>query len=55
MMNMLVDGFVGKLNSSKWDKITNSPSDTALRDINDLIKKTFFKKTMRELKAQVIH
>jgi Fic family protein len=37
MMNRLLDGFVGKLNSSKWAKITKCSQDTALRDIQDLI------------------
>lgn len=39
MLNKLLDGFDGKLNSSKWAKITNCSSDTAIRDINDLQKK----------------
>jgi Fic family protein len=39
MLNKLLDGFDGKLTSSKWAKITKSSSDTALRDINDLIEK----------------
>lgn len=37
MMNLLLDGFVGKLNSSKWAKITKCSQDTALRDIQDLM------------------
>ena len=37
MLNKLLDGFFGKLNSSKWATITKSSSDTAVRDINDLI------------------
>ena len=39
MLNKLLDGFDGKLTSSKWAKITKSSSDTALRDINDLVQK----------------
>lgn len=39
MLNRLVDGFDGKLSSSKWAKITKSSADTALRDISDLIDK----------------
>jgi Fic family protein len=39
MMTKLLDGFVGKLTSSKWAKITKSSSDTAVRDINDLVQK----------------
>lgn len=44
MMNKLLDGFEGKLNSSKWAKITKSSSDTAVRDINDLIQKGILRK-----------
>ncbi len=39
MLNKLLDGFDGKLNSSKWAKITKTSSDTALRDIQDLMHK----------------
>jgi len=39
MINMLFDGFYGKLTSTKWAKITKCSPDTALRDINDLIGK----------------
>ncbi len=39
MLNKLLDGFEGKLKSSKWAKITKSSPDTALRDIKDLIEK----------------
>ncbi len=39
MLNKLLDGFEGKLNSSKWAKIAKCSSDTAARDINDLIQK----------------
>jgi Fic family protein len=37
MLNRLFDGFEGKLNSSKWAKITKCSPDTALRDIDALI------------------
>ena len=37
MIKRLLDGFDGKLTSSRWAKITKSSPDTALRDINDLI------------------
>jgi Fic family protein len=37
MMNRLLDGFIGKLNTSKWAKITKCSQDAALRDIQDLI------------------
>ncbi|PLK44458.1 Fic family protein [Emticicia sp. TH156] len=36
MLNKLLDGFEGKLNTSKWAKITKVSSDTALRDIQNL-------------------
>jgi Fic family protein len=35
----LLDGFEGKLKSSKWAKIAKCSPDTALRDIKDLIEK----------------
>jgi Fic family protein len=37
MINRLLDGFDGKLTSSKWAIIEKSSPDTALRDINELI------------------
>jgi len=37
MINRLLDGFVGKLSSSKWAKIAKCSQDTALRDIDDLV------------------
>ncbi len=37
--NKLFDGFIGKLNKSKWAKISKCSQDTALRDILDLIGK----------------
>lgn len=39
MINKLLDGFEGKLTSSKWAKIVKCSQDTALRDIQDLIEK----------------
>jgi Fic family protein len=39
MLNKLLDGFDGKLTSSKWAKIAKCSSDTALRDINDLVQR----------------
>ncbi len=45
IINMIWDGFEGKLTSSKWAKITKSSSDTALRDIQDLIAKGVLQKT----------
>ena len=43
MLNKLLDGFDGKLKSSKWAKITKCSADTALRDIKDLIAKGILK------------
>jgi Fic family protein len=37
VINRLLDGFEGKLTSSKWAKLTKSSQDTALRDISDLV------------------
>lgn len=39
VLNRLLDGFEGKLTSSKWAKFTKSSQDTASRDIDDLIRK----------------
>lgn len=44
MLNKLLDGFEGKLNSSKWAKITKTSTDTALRDIQDLMNKGILEK-----------
>ena len=44
MLNKLLDGFDGKLKSSKWAKITKCSEDTALRDIKDLIDKSILRK-----------
>ena len=37
MLNRLLDGFDGKLTSSKWATIAKSSQDTASRDIGDLL------------------
>jgi Fic family protein len=37
ILNRLLDGFEGKLTSSKWAKLTKCSQDTALRDIDDLL------------------
>ena len=39
MLNRLLDGFEGKLTSSKWAQIATCSSDTALRDILDLVER----------------
>ena len=37
LLNRLLDGFEGKLTNKKWAAIAKCSSDTALRDINDLL------------------
>ena len=37
VLNRLLDGFEGKLTSSKYSKLANCSPDTALRDIQDLV------------------
>jgi Fic family protein len=44
MLNKLLDGFEGKLNTSKWAKVTKTSPDTALRDIQDLMNKGILEK-----------
>lgn len=44
LLNKLLDGFDGKLTSSKWSKIAKCSKDTAIRDINDLITKNILQK-----------
>jgi Fic family protein len=44
MLNKLLDGFTGKLTTSKWAKINKCSQDTALRDIQDLIEKGIMQK-----------
>ena len=39
MINRLLNGFEGKVTSSKWAKLEKCSQDTALRDIEDLIRK----------------
>jgi Fic family protein len=44
LLNKLMDGFEEKLTSSKWAKIAKCSSDTALRDIQDLLQKNMLQK-----------
>lgn len=44
MVNKLLDVFEGKLNTSKWARINKVSTDTALRDIQDLLAKGILKK-----------
>ena len=39
LLNRLLDGFKGKLTSSKWALIAKCSQDTALRDIGDLVER----------------
>src|SRR5580658_8535637 len=39
IVNRLLNGFEGKLTSSKWAKLAKCSQDTALRDIEDLVRK----------------
>ena len=39
VLNRVLDGFEGKLTTSKWAKIAKCSSDTALRDILDLVER----------------
>ena len=44
LINRLLDGFEGKLTSSKWAKVAKCSQDTALRDINDLVERKILEK-----------
>lgn len=44
LLNKILDGFEGKLTSSKWAKIAKCSKDTAIRDINDLISNNILQK-----------
>jgi Fic family protein len=43
IVNLLLEGFEGKLTTETWAKLTKSSRDTALRDIRDLIGKDILK------------
>ncbi len=45
LLNELLDGFEGKLTSSKWAAIAKCYPDTALRDINDLLARGVLQKS----------
>ena len=45
LLNVLLDGFDGKLTSRKWAAIAKCSPDTALRDINDLLSRSVLRKT----------
>ena len=44
VLNRLLDGFEGKLTSSKWAKLAKCSQDTAHRDILDLVERGILKK-----------
>jgi len=43
IINRLLDGFEGRLTTEKWAKLAKTSHDTALRDIQDLIRKGILK------------
>jgi Fic family protein len=43
-LNRLLDGFEGKLTTSKWAKLTKCSQDTAYRDILDLVERGALRK-----------
>ncbi len=45
VLNRLLDGFEGKLTTSKWAALANCSSDSALRDINDLVERGILQRT----------
>jgi Fic family protein len=44
VLTRLLDQFEGKLTSSKWAKLTRCSQDTALRDIDDLVRRGILRK-----------
>ena len=44
VLNLLLEGFEGKLTSSKWARLTKSSQDTANRDIADLVERGALRK-----------
>lgn len=45
LINRLLEGFEGKLTTSKWAALAKCSQDTALRDINDLVARGVLKKS----------
>ena len=45
VLNLLWDGFEGKLSTSKWAKITHTSQATAWRDIQDLVAKVILRES----------
>ncbi|HKQ97744.1 MAG TPA: Fic family protein [Candidatus Polarisedimenticolia bacterium] len=44
ILNRLLDGFEGKLTTTKWAKLEHTSHDTALRDVQDLLDRGLLKK-----------
>jgi Fic family protein len=44
VLNRLLDGFEGKLTTSKWAKLAKCSQDTAYRDILDLVERGALRK-----------
>jgi len=58
IINRLLDGFEGKLTSSKWAAIAKCSPDTALRDANDLIARGLLRKSVsggRSTSYELVH
>ncbi|MHB1351864.1 MAG: Fic family protein [Thiobacillus sp.] len=45
LLNRLLDGFDGKLTTSKWAAVAKCSPDTALRDINELLARCVLRKS----------
>ena len=45
VLNRLLDGFDGKLTTSKWAALAKCSSDTALRDITNLVERSVLQRT----------
>lgn len=45
IINRMLDGFEGKLTSSKWAVLTKCSPDSALRDANDLVRRGLMRKS----------
>ena len=39
MLNRLLDGFEGKLTTSRWAALARTSQDSALRDIDELVRR----------------
>ncbi len=44
ILNMLLDGFDGNMNTGRWSRICKCSRDTALKDANDLVEKGVLRK-----------